>query len=91
MLSKFFKSVYFNAVLAVLAAFFAILQEVLIGTALPFINFFLLGALVGVCFSWAAEALKMVFIEGSPYSWKKVLYGGIVGIVAALVFALIML
>jgi len=91
MLSEFFKSVYFNAILAALAAFFAILQEVMIGTALPFINIFLLGAAVGVCFSWAAEALKMVFIEGSPYSWKNVLYGGGVGISAALVFALLML
>lgn len=91
MLSEFFKSVYFNAILAALAPFFAILQEVMIGTALPFINIFLLGAAVGVCFSWVAEVIKMLCFDDSPYSWKNVLYGGGVGITAALVFALLML
>ena len=48
MLSEFFRSVYFNAILAALAAFFAIFQEVMIGTVLQFINIFLLGAAVVV-------------------------------------------
>ena len=89
MFKNFFKSVYFNEVLAVIAAILAILQEVMLGTVLPFINIFLLGASVGICFSWAAEALKMVFIEGSPYSWSKVGYGAIAGILAALIVAIL--
>ena len=93
MISDFFKSVYFNAILATIAAFFTVFQEVLLGTAVPFLNIFAGAAAIAVCLSWGAEVIKVLCFDKSPYqySWKSVLYGGGVGIVAALIFALILL
>jgi hypothetical protein len=91
MLTKFFKSVYFNVTLAVLAAFFAVFQEVAIGTVMPFLNIFLLSAFAGVSFSWMGEAIKILFFEGFGYSWKNVIYGGVFGILVALLSSIIML
>ena len=91
MLSNFFKSVYFNMTLAVLAAFFAIFQEVAIGSLLTFLSAFFFGSLVGVGFSWIAEAIKSICLEDTPYLWKNVIYGGLVGILASLIFAIVML
>ena len=91
MLTKFFKSVYFNVTLAVLAAFFAVFQEVAIGTVVPFLNIFLLSAFAGVCFSWMGEAIKILFFEGFDYAWKTVIYGAVFGIIVALLSSIIML
>ena len=90
MLTKFFESVYFNIVLAVLAAFFAVAQEVMIGTAVPFLNIFILAACAGVGFSWAAQVIKFLVMK-LPFNWGHVGYGAIAGIVVALITALIML
>lgn len=91
MLTKFFKSVYFNVTLAVLAAFFAVFQEVAIGTVMPFLNIFLLSALAGVGFSWMGEAIKILCFEGFRYSWKSVIYGAVFGIIVALLSSIILL
>lgn len=88
MLSKFFKSIYFNAIMSVIGAFIVIIQEVNIGTAatLPFFNLFAFGAVSAAAFSWGVEVCKAVFFDGIAFTWKKALVGSIVGIVAAIIF-----
>lgn len=88
-MKKFFQSVYFNIVLAVLAAVLIIVQEFCLATALPFINLFALGALAGVCFSFGAEILKQIFVkEDGKFNYKDFGIGCAFGVVAAFIVAL---
>ncbi len=84
---ELFKSYWFNILIAVLTAFFGIMQEVWDGNSgVGFWNLFGLGACAGICMSAAAEGFKCLMIDFN-FNWKNVLYGG----VAAVVFALLLL
>lgn len=91
---KFLQSVYFNVILAVVAAVMAVMQEVWIGTSIVFINNFALAGLAGIGFSIAAEILKIVFFHGGvqrKFNTKQVLIGCGFGVVAALITVLLVL
>ena len=88
-MKKFFESVYFNVILAVLAAVLIIMQEVWIGTPIVFLNSFVLGTCAAVGFSWAGEVIKL--IAGGSFVWKRTIPGIIVGVIAALVTTLLVL
>jgi hypothetical protein len=88
-MKKFFVSPWFNALLAVLAAVLIILQEVWIGTALVFLPLFTLGACAGLGFSWIAEVIKYIVNNENGYKWKRMIPGAILGVIAALVTALL--
>lgn len=78
---------WFNILIAVLTAFFGIMQEVWDGNSgVGFWNLFGLGACAGICMSAAAEGFKCLMIDFN-FNWKNVLYGG----VAAVIFALLLL
>ena len=88
-MKKFFVSPWFNALLAVLAAVLIILQEVWIGTALVFLPLFALGACASIGFAWGAEVIKFLADNRNGYEWKRMIPGAILGILAALITALI--
>lgn len=88
-MKKFFASPWFNAFLAVLTAVLIIMQEVWIGTVLVFLPLFALGACTGICFSWGAEIIKFVVDKRNGYELKRMIPGAILGIIAALVTALL--
>ena len=88
MFKNFLESYWFNVIFAVLAGFFAVMQEVWIGAALPFINVALLVVLVAVGISICAEIVKMICFPRS-FSWKKVLIGGAAGSVVGLITLLL--
>lgn len=88
-MKKFFASPWFNVLLAVLAAVLIIMQEVWIGTALVFLPLFALGACAGIGFSWGAEVIKFVVDRRNGYEWKRIIPGAILGVIAALVTALL--
>ena len=72
-----------NAVVAVIAAFFATMQEYWIGTPITFIVAFIYGSITGAVMSWATEIAKNVFSEWG-WSWKDVIIGAIAGVVMSL-------
>lgn len=87
---------YFNAILAVIAAVMAIMQEVWIGTPLYFWNAFAAGAAYGVSLSVCVELARGVFCEiDYQNEWKQMLknacIGGVFGIIAALITTLLVL
>lgn len=86
-MKKFFVSYWFNVLLAVLAAVLIIMQEVWIGTSLVFLPLFALGSAAGIGFSWGAEVIK--FLAGGGYDWKRMIPGAILGVVAALITAIL--
>lgn len=88
-MKKFFVSLWFNALLAVLAAVLIIMQEVWIGTALVFLPLFALGSAAGLGFSWIAEVIKYIVNNENGYQWKRMIPGAILGVIAALVTALL--
>ena len=88
MFKNFLESYWFNVIFAVLAGFFAVMQEVWIGAALPFINVASLVVLVAVGISICAEIVKMICFPRN-FSWKKVLIGGAAGIVVGLITLLL--
>ena len=77
----------FNAILAAIAAVFAILQEKWLGTSLTLIESVGFGTLLGLGMSIVAEMSKKVFVEW-PWSWKAVGTGAIFGLSAAIITAL---
>ena len=82
---------YFNAILAVIAAVMAIMQEVWLETPLSFIGSFVFGSVIGFCFSAGGEWLKILpkFINYDEWHWKAVIIGSVFVIVAALITALL--
>lgn len=89
MFKKFLQSYWFNLILAALAGFFAVMQEVWIGgIAVPIINVMVYVVLVAFGLSICAEMIKMVCYR-SVFSWKKILIGGIAGTVVGLVTLLL--
>ena len=93
-MKKFFsKSWILNAIVAMLAAFFGIMQEVWLGTPLYFLSAFAAGAVYGLCLSVCVELARGVFCEVDyNEEWKGMLknvcIGGVFGIIVALVMAL---
>lgn len=79
-----------NAVIAVIAAVVAVLQEIWLDTPMYFLNAFGLSASVGICFAAAAEWAKILpkFINYWKWSWTDVAIGCVFGILAALVTSL---
>lgn len=88
-MKKFFVSPWFNVLLAVLAAVLIIMQEVWLGTSLAFLNLFVYGSCAGIGFSWGAEVIKFIVNQVNGYSWKRIIPGIILGIIAALITALL--
>ena len=88
-MKKFFASYWFNVLLAVLAAVLIIMQEVWIGTALVFLPLFALGACAGIGFCWGAEVIKFVVNNQNGYQWKRMIPGAILGVIAALIVAVL--
>lgn len=66
------------------------MQEHWIGTPFNFINYFGIGALVGIGISWCTEVIKVVFVD-TKFSIKDTLIGGIAAIVMALILTLILM
>ena len=77
----------FNAIFAVAAAVFAILQEKWLGNPIVFLNAFGLAASCGVGFSVCVEIVKSL-IKYHEWSWRNVGIGAAAGIVAAVIAAL---
>ena len=88
MITKFINSVYFNIILSMLAAFFIIMQEVWIGTAMVLLNSIVLGVCAAIGFAWIAEAVKCV-VYHAPFIRKNILVGSIFGIVVAIIVAIL--
>lgn len=80
-----------NAILAVIAAIMAIMQEVWLGTPLYFWNAFAVGSCIAICLSACGEWVKILpkFIPYWDWHWKDVIIGSVFGIIAALVTALL--
>lgn len=89
-MKKFFASIYFDVILAVLAAVLIIMQEVWIGSTVAFFNGFAMGGIAGLGFVLVAEVIKM-FVFGGGFNWKNVCIATACGLVAALVTALLVL
>jgi len=75
-----------NAVVAIIAAFFAAMQEYWLGTKITFFVALAYGSVVGAVMSWATEIAKNVFSEWG-WSWKDVIIGAIAGVVMSLCVA----
>lgn len=87
------KTYYFNIVLALLASFLIIMQEVWLSTSMTFVENFALGGLAAIGFSFCAEMLKMLFFdkEGNySFSLKNLTIGSCAGIILALVLSIIL-
>jgi hypothetical protein len=87
-MKNFLNSVWFNIIIAVLAGFFGVMQEVWIGSDVPGINIFALGALAACGMSWGASVINFVITRGR-FNWKNIGIGAAVGVVVALVTMLI--
>lgn len=87
-MKKFFNSVWFNIILAMLAASLIILQEVWIGAPIEILNVTVLGICAGLGFTMAAEVIKMLFF-GGVFTLKNAAVGGFFGLVAAIATAAI--
>lgn len=89
-MKKFFTSIYFNVILSLLASVLAIMQEVWIGSTVPFVNALFMGSFAGIGFAFIAEGIKLLFF-GGKFNGKSVLVASILGIIAALVTAIVAL
>lgn len=80
-----------NAVLAVIAAIIAIMQEVWLGTPLYFWNAFAVGSSWGIALSACGEWAKIMpkWIDYNEWSWKNFAIGSVFGVITALTTAII--
>ena len=83
------KSWILNAIVAVIAAIFAILQEKWLGTPLLFLNLFCLGASCALALSVCVEIARKVFSE-IGWNWSRIIIGAGYGIIAALILSAIL-
>ena len=88
MLKRFIESVWFNILLAVLAAVLIIMQEVWIGTEFMFAAFLALGVAAAFGFSWGASVISYLAYH-APINWKRIWIGFGVGSLAALLTVLL--
>ena len=79
-----------NAIIAVLFAVFAVMQEVWLSTPLHFWNSLGLSASVAICGAVCAEWVKILpkFIDYWKFQWSDVIIGSVIGVFAALATAL---
>ena len=79
-----------NAIIAVLFAVFAVMQEVWLSTPLHFWNSFGLSASFGIAGAACAEWAKILpkFINYWEWHWSDVIIGSVIGVFAALATAL---
>lgn len=79
-----------NAIIAVLFAVFAVMQEVWLDTHLYFWNSFGLSASFGIAGAACAEWAKILpkFINYWEWHWSDFIIGGVIGVFAALATAL---
>lgn len=87
-MKKFFISYWFNVVIAAIAAYFAIMQEVWIGTDINTIGAIGFGTVAAFCLSIGAEIIKM--LPKITY-WNKthVIYGTIGGFISAVITSIL--
>lgn len=85
-MKKFFNSVWFNIILAMLAASLIILQEVWIGAPIEILNVTVLGMCAALGFTLVAEVVKMLFF-GGMFTLKNAMIGAFFGIAAAVATA----
>ena len=88
-MKKFFASIYFDVILAVLAAVLIIMQEVWIGSSIAVLNGFIMGGIAGIAFALIVGFVKK-FIFGK-FNTKNAIIACGCGIAAALVTALLVL
>ncbi len=81
---KFLNSVYFNIVLAVLAAVFSILQEVWLGTDIQVLNAVIMTIAVSIGFSVGADVVKFLAFN-SKFNLNNIVIGSVSGIIAGLI------
>jgi hypothetical protein len=77
-------SVYFNIVLAVLAAVFSILQEVWLGTDIQVLNAVIMTIAVSIGFSVGADVVKFLAFN-SKFNLNNIVIGSVSGIIAGLI------
>jgi len=87
-MKNFINSVWFNVILATLAAVFIILQEVWLGGTILKFNVATLGIFAGIGFSFSAEAVKILFAEGR-FNAKFGIVGSVFGALAAIITTLL--
>ena len=83
-MKQFFVSYWFNVLIAIIAAFFAIMQEVWIGTDINTIGAIGFGTVAGFCLSICAEIIKML-PKITFWNWKHVVFGTIGGLIASII------
>ena len=81
---KFLNSVYFNVVLAVLAAILSILQEVWLGTDIQVLNAVIMTIAVSIGFSLIADVVKFLAYN-SKFNLNNIVIGSVSGIIAGLI------
>ena len=79
-----------NAIIAVLFAVFAVMQEIWLDTPLYFWNAFGLSASCSICGAVCSEWVKILpkFIDYWKFQWSDVIIGGVIGVFSALATAL---
>lgn len=87
-MKKFINSIWFNVILAVLAAVLIIMQEVWLGGPILKFNVAVLGIFAGIGFSFSAEAIKILFAEGR-FNAKFGIVGSVFGALAAVITTLL--
>lgn len=87
-MKNFLNSVWFNAIIAALTGFFAVMQEVWLGTDVPAINLAVLGILASCGMSWGASVINFLITRGK-FNWKNIGIGAAVGAVVTIVTLLL--
>ncbi len=87
-MKNFLNSVWFNAIIAALTGFFAVMQEVWLGTEVPAINLAALGILASCGMSWGASVINF-FVTNQRLNWKNIGIGAAVGAVVTVVTLLL--
>ena len=87
-MKNFFNSFWFNAIIASIAGFFGIMQEVWLGTDIVVINAITFSVIASFCMSLGASVIGFL-ATGEKLNWKNVGIGTVVGIIVAIVTLLV--
>ena len=83
-MKNFLNSVWFNIIIAALAGFFSVMQEVWIGTDVSELNLAALGILASCGMSWGASVINFLITRGK-FNWYNIGIGAAVGAVVTIV------
>ena len=87
-MKNFLNSVWFNTIVAALSGFFAVMQEVWLGTDVPVLNLAVLGVFVSCGMSCAASVVNYLVTKGR-FNLYNTGIGAAVGIVVTLLTLLL--